>query len=181
MHDKEIKALREQMAAWMAAEMSKGADAADGQSLMYAADIIKDLSEAECRQREAEYYGSVTEAMDRYDGRMGYEPRRDGRGRFMRSGYTDPTRHAEPVRYDDRDMDDGYDPRYGRPFNAYRTAKRHYTETHSEADKKAMRDHENEHLMDAIATFREMWGDADPDMRKRIKAELTRLTNDMQA
>lgn len=179
MHDK-IKGIADQMASWMEAEMAKGAHAADTQALMCAADIIKDLSEA-C------YHASVSDAMEGYDGRMGYTPERDRSGRFKRAGYMEPPERGagyEPkrMRHDERyDDSDGYDPRYGRPYNRWLAARRHYTETHSEADKKAMREHENEHLMDAVATFREMWEDADPDMRKRMKAELTRLTADMQA
>ena len=68
------------------------------------ADIIKDLAEAEKECWEAEYYRSVTEAMERsgytpntwgYDategavhaGRRGYNPTRDSMGRYSRRGY----------------------------------------------------------------------------------------------
>lgn len=60
------------------------------------ADIVKDLAEAEKECWEAEYYRSVTEAMERsgytpeeYEPRMrrGYNPNRDSMGRYSRRGY----------------------------------------------------------------------------------------------
>jgi hypothetical protein len=39
-----------------------------------------------------------------------------------------------------------------------------------------MKDASNAHMMEAMATLREIWDDADPDLRKRIKTDLTNLT-----
>lgn len=78
------------------------------------------------------------------------------------------------------DREDWEDPRYSRPFNKYRRAKRHFTETHSAKDQQEMKDSANEHVMESIATLREIWDSADPDMRKRMKTDMTKLVGDMQ-
>lgn len=86
---------------------------------------------------------------------------------------------SERMRYDQREMDEEYDPRYGRTFNDYRRAKRHYTETHSDSDRQKMRDRTNEHVMETMATMREMFDDADPELKKRMKADMVKLTQEM--
>lgn len=141
--------------------------------------------------------------------RMGYNPYRNSMGRYTtkgrarnrRRGYDpmdmdpsdDPTPDGQrinhravddrpgyiPMMYDPREMDEKYDPRYGRTFNDYRKAKRHYTETHSDADRQKMRDKTNEHLMETMTTIREMYDDADPDLKKRMKADLVKMANEM--
>lgn len=58
-------------------------------------------------------------------------------------------------------------------------AKRHYTETHSEKDRREMKDHANEHMAETMMTLREIWEDADPDLKTRMKADLTKLTSEM--
>ena len=70
-------------------------------------------------------------------------------------------------------------PRYGEAFNRFRSAKRHYTETHSEKDHQAMKEHANEHMAETMMTLREMWDDADPDLKARMKADLAKLTSEM--
>ena len=79
-------------------------------------------------------------------------------------------RYVEGRRYQERE-----DEQYGKSYNRFRKAKRHYTKTHSEADKQKMKDASNQHMVETVATLREMWDDADPDLRKRMKADLTNL------
>ena len=102
--------------------------------------------------------------------RMGYSRRgsqpRNSMGQF-KSGYTD-----------DRMMDD-MDDRYGKAYNEYKMSKRHYTETKSPADKEEMDRHANEHMMDTIATIREIYKSADPELRTRMKGDLTKLIGEM--
>lgn len=150
-------------------------------------DMIKDLAEAEKFCQEACYYESFVETMDEYSDnpRMGYNPDRnamgqysDGRGRNSdsdsgnrRSGYTPDWRMTE--------QDSDWDDRYGRPFNQFRKAKRHYTQTHSEQDREKMKEHANEHMMTSMATIREIYDNADPELKKRMKADLTKLAGEM--
>ena len=69
--------------------------------------------------------------------------------------------------------------RYGHTFDEYRRAKRHYTQTHAETDKKAMDDYASEHFMDTVATLREIWSDADVTLKQRMKADMTKLVGEM--
>ena len=81
----------------------KGPERMNVQEVGMLADVVKDLAEAEKSCWEAEYYMSVTEAMQDgsmgYDGmgygssqgrqgRMGYNPNRDSMGRYARRGYS---------------------------------------------------------------------------------------------
>ena len=69
--------------------------------------------------------------------------------------------------------------RNGAAYRDYENARRHYTETKSPADKKEMDSKAMEHVMNAVATMRDIWKDADPEMRKQIKADITKLVNEM--
>ena len=201
-----ICALKDKLVGMVEHELDANAAEVDAHELGEVVDMIKDLAEAEKYVREAEYHQSVTDAMEDYsDGRMGYNPNRDSRGRYTsgsmrRRGYPerpgDDTaawgdrepphmtdgmgyRPGKPyARMMDDDMGDGEE-RHGRAFDRYRRDKRHYTQTHSEQDKQAMRDHANEHMAETMATIREIWDDADPELRKRMKADLTKLTAEM--
>lgn len=76
----------------------KGPERMNVQEAGMLSDQIKDLAEAEKACWEAEYYRSVTEAMEGQSGympegmgyargRMGYNPNRDSMGRYARRGY----------------------------------------------------------------------------------------------
>lgn len=84
-----------------------------------------------------------------------------------------------------RNMNMGYtddmqlDPRYGLAYNEYRKGRRHYTETKSPSDKKEMETHAEEHVRDTIATIRDIWSDADPSLKKRMKEDFTKLVSEM--
>lgn len=102
--------------------------------------------------------------------RDGTNRSRDSMGRFTSSGRS---------WYDgfDEDRDD----RYGRAYNEFRKARRHYTETKSMADKQMMEEHANEHLADSMQTLREIWDSSDPTLRKKMKADLQKFSNDLPA
>lgn len=143
---------------------------------------------------DAPYIDDYLQDMDPYEGahmRMGYPKRstsnssrsnrgnttrsRDSMGRYTsgRSGYDKP----DYDRYDDDDMD--WDPRYGQAYNDYKLAQRHYTESHTQADKDTMNKKANEHIADTVNTIRDMWKDADPALRKRMKSDFSSLLNEM--
>lgn len=168
--------------------------------------MVKDLAEAEKACQEACYYESVVEAMDNADmfednPRMGYNRNRnrmgqysDGRagnqnggssdgsrsGRSSRMGYT-PDMDMMPYmrKMEDYDEWDDDDTDYGKSFKRFRKAKRHYTQTHSETDKQKMNEASNNHMLETMSTLREMWDEADPELRKRMKTDLTTLTASM--
>ena len=68
---------------------------------------------------------------------------------------------------------------YGRPYGEYLEARRHYTESHSAMDKADMDKYAGEHLMSAMTAIRTIYGDADPELRKKIKADFSKLVADM--
>lgn len=101
--------------------------------------------------------------------RMGYQP--SGAGNRSQSG--------SRMGYEDWDLDPDDDPRQSKEYNEYKRAKRHYTTTKSPADKQQMDEHMTKHMNQAMDSFREIWKDADPTMRKRMKADLTALIGEM--
>ena len=101
--------------------------------------------------------------------RMSYQP--SGAGNRSQSGFK--------MGYNDMDWDPGDDPKQSKEYNEYKRAKRHYTESKSPADKQQMDEHAMKHMNQAMDSFREMWKDADPTMRKRMKADLTALVGEM--
>ena len=204
-----IDDMKKQLMSWIQAEISKGVHDVDGQELGCVVDMIKDLSEAQKSIWESCYYKSIVDAMkkaemepgmpmmpreyqvDAY--RMGYNPNRNSMGQYSdgrgRSGYDEPywttgnddqrsgKQGYSPDVYS-RMMDDGQE-RYGREFERYRQARRGYTESHNENDRKKMKEHGMHHLNEAIATFKEMWDGADPELRQKMKTDLTKLMGEM--
>lgn len=134
----------------VAKSLCSNVDQLSNEDAMVAADVIKDLSEAEKNCWEAKYYESIYDMMPVY-------------------GY----------RNDDGMMNNRHDDKYGREFGEYRTAKRNYTETHSKADKDRMDDHANAHIMNSISTIKEIWESADPELRRRIKNDMSNLLSNM--
>lgn len=105
---------------------------------------------------------------------MGYSP--SGAGTRSQSGsrmgYEDVYARMMPPESEDSE-------RYGREFGRYRQARRHYTETKSPEKKREMEEHAEHHMNEAIATFKEIWREADPELRQRMKTDLTKLMGEM--
>lgn len=164
-------------------------------------DMIKDLADAEEKCWKAEYYKKIVEAMDdaekeeelmmklgtHYDDKMGYTPRRSAStGRYMPSSTHSSRQGYSPMDLDNDNVDwDGsygrnrMDP-YGSHFNEWRDAKRSYTSTKSAEDKRRMDEHANEHVMASISSLREVFREADPEMRRQVKQDLSSLVNEMK-
>lgn len=172
-------------------------------------EMIKCLAETEKECQEADYYEAVVQAMEETgimeSERMGYNPNRNRMGQYSdgragnrnggrmssdsgssdsgsnsRRGYSPDRMYSRMIPGDDRDEWGDDDPRHSEAFNRFRKAKRYYTKSHSEEDKQRMKDASNEHMMETMATIREMWDDADPDLRTRMKADLTNLVTNLK-
>lgn len=177
-------------------------DLADAEKNCWKAKYYKSIVEAmEEAEEEEEAESRLMKLMSMMDGegRMGYDNWRYSSGRFApsghghRSGYTPmhmPTtvdaHWNERLGYDgdrmdgrSRSMTSGYDSPYSRSYDEYKDARRHYTESKSSSDKEEMHRHAERHLRETIDTMKEIWGDADPEMKKKMKADLTRLLGDM--
>lgn len=121
-------------------------------------------------------------------------------GRGHRVGYT-----PDKMMYDGRDIHDGMEGMYGYPrgdmsgrssngsdrmgypmhdmmparrdgiYNDYKTAKKHYTETKDESAAHKMNEKIEEHVHESLEDMKEMWDDASPEVRRKMKANLTKL------
>ena len=162
-------------------------------------EMIKCLAETEKECQEADYYEAVVQAMEENgmmeSERMGYNPNRNRMGQYSddragnrngdsgsnsRRGYSPDRMYSRMMPGDDRDEWGEDDPRHSEAFNRFRKAKRYYTKSHSEEDKQRMKDASNEHMMETMSTIREMWDDADPDLRARMKTDLTNLVANLK-
>lgn len=163
-------------------------------------DMIKDFAETNYYITKTAYYEETIKAMSeneeaRYnESRAGYNNRRYADGRYAPSGRGEvsgfkypPDTWTEPLRmgYQDGSREMGRmensmrGTKYGEPYMNYRDARRFYTESHSEHDKKKMEAHAKEHLHDTIDTMKDIWKDAEPSLKQQMRQDLTNLINEM--
>lgn len=65
-------------------------------------------------------------------------------------------------------------------YGRYKNARRHYTETGARKDKEEMDEHAMHHLTETAETLRDIWKNADPDMKRKMKTDISALLNEMQ-
>ena len=70
--------------------------------------------------------------------------------------------------------------RYGESYDRYSDRRRHYHETKDADSKKQMDDSMKEYMSDVNENLREMWKDADPTLRQTMKADLTKMVQQLQ-
>ena len=70
--------------------------------------------------------------------------------------------------------------RYGESYDRYSDRRRHYHETKDAESKKQMDDSMKEYMADVIENMRDMWKDADPTLRQTMKADLTKMVQQLQ-
>lgn len=132
-------------------------------------DAVKDLAEAEKACWEAEYYRSVTEAME--DGQMGYDdgmgyPR--GRGR-NRSGY-----NQGGYEQDGRGYRRGYERESRKGYRGQsRDSMGRYT------SRRGYRRMDGYGHTDMMAEVRQMMETADPQEREQLKMQLRQMMTEM--
>lgn len=69
--------------------------------------------------------------------------------------------------------------RYGKAYGDYLKARRHYTTSQSPEAREMMEQHANEHVADTMNTIKDIYKSADPDQKKRLKADLSKLVGEM--
>lgn len=171
--------------------------------------VMKDLTEYDINKRGIEAMDEAEQEEKMY-GRMGYRGRaangrfvhRSGRGRS--AGYT-PYLHMMDDGMDDYDMYDdipypmtgyrmGYTKgndrmdgmetrrpsRYGESYDRYSDRRRHYHETKDADSKRQMDESMKEYMADVMENMRDMWKDADPTLRQTMKADLTKMVQQLQ-
>lgn len=77
-------------------------------------------------------------------------------------------------------MEDSYYPsKYGTGYDAYQMAKKHYTETKKDSDRHMMDEKIDETVLDFADVAREMWRDASPTVRQKMKPQIEKLLKEM--
>lgn len=166
--------------------------------------VEKDCMEAEYYSTVVEAMGGELEGRSGYDhwryasGR--YAPK--GHGSYS-SGYT----QHPPVYMNNRmmpqtGMEDHYDrmgypltknqsgtrttyssgypmSRHGESYDRYMDSRRHYHESHNESDKAMMNHHAEEHLDDTIESLKDIWVNADPEFKKKMKGNMSKFVAEL--
>lgn len=184
------------------AEIAKGLDKVSTAELGEAVDMIKDLADAKKNCLEACYYEQVVHAMsegEEYEGRrrMGYKPYMDQQPyifRHMGSIDADNPNYERLVDYGDKQtwpkthepksegkegMED-WDGRYSDSYSRYKHARRNYTMTHDKEDNAESKKYAKDFIMLTLNSIKEMWEEADSDLKKRIKMDLTNLVGELE-
>lgn len=98
-----------------------------------------------------------------------------------------PYWHEYPMMMNDRmgypidDMMEAMEPsRYGQGFEKYKERKKHYTETGSEEERMDMNSKIEEATYDSLDAMREMWKDANPDVRVKLMGSVNRFLEEMK-
>ena len=138
-----------------------GLDRVDTDEAGKVIDMVKDLA-------EAEYYLSIVEAMEHSE---------KSKNTWTKGSeeYFPHEHEREYNREDSRNVES----KHGRTFDDYMKYKRYYTETKSPSQKDEMDAKANEYVGETLTTIRDIWKDADPEMRRRLKAEFVKLVNEM--
>lgn len=132
-------------------------------------DMVKDLAEAKKNCRMEHYYRLVSEAMDPYNQRMGYTPDHNKTSWRMKEEMERPEKHSD--RYPES--------RRGSVYDRYYDARRHYTSSMTAKDKQEMDTRASEYFHESIDAMKDIWNDADPDLRQDMKTKLVNLVNSM--
>lgn len=178
-----IKSAKEDLVMAFRSQIAKGIDCIDAKEAGEVTDMIKDLAETEKLCYEACYYKTVIEAMEEVDDepmyddnmsagytrtmprmRMGYNNRRmsngqyASRGRGHVSGYNRPYVDQEP--YIDNYLND---PNFKRNMR------------YGYSDNESM----EETVDHSVETIKDIWQDARPELRKKMKEDLQKLVSEM--
>lgn len=179
-----IHKMQEKLTEWALCEFEKGKECVCVDEMSKVTDMIKDLAEAEMYGREAKILRFEMEESDGEEDRMGYDNWRYSSGRFAPTGHGHRSGYVPPrmPRTFDVDMRGrmGYPMDQMSPWDRYQEAKRHFHETGAKQDKDEMSKSAKEHLNEAFDTMRDIWEEADPQMKQKMKADFQMLLNEMK-
>lgn len=147
-----IHDLREKLACLAEMELDQSVESIDAEELGAVVDMIKDLAEAEhCLA-------------------MAHEIEDERR--------CSPENVERNIRNGDFDEEEGQ--RMAKAYEDYRSAKKYYTRTHSTDAKQVMHDRADMHMRNMTDNIREIWADADPEMRASMKKSMKALMDEME-
>lgn len=176
----DICEMRKKLIEWTKEAMSGSPNSINTEELGEVIDMIKDIYQIEYYCAKKTYYESVTEAMDEHDDADHFKMGRSGMMRVL----PEMDRRWDPDEYDVYARM-GYSGRHattsemGRNWDKYLDARRHYNATKSDADRMEMSTSAKMHIGETIATLRDMWHDADPDLREKMKKDFSALLQEM--
>ena len=178
----DICEMRKKLIEWTKEAMSSSPNSVDTQELGEVIDMIKDIYQLEYYCAKTKYYESVTEAMDEYGDKDHFKMGRSGMMRVLPE-YDRRDQRFDPDEYDIYGRM-GYSGRVphsnmGRNWDRYLDARRHYNATKSDSDRMEMSTSAKMHIGETIATLRDMWHDADPDLREKMKKDFSALLQEM--
>lgn len=148
-----------------------------------------------------EGYGFDDEHAIEHAGRAGYDTRRYSSGRYAQKGkghyspvhgYTHPTmpHHTPmnahmPMEHDNPRMGYPYHGdaemhhEYGKAYQDYKKSMHHYHES-GDQNEKIKKDHfAQKHVDETVETVKEIWADASPELKKKIKGDMSKLLAEM--
>lgn len=178
----DICEMRKKLIEWTKEAMSGSPNSVDTQELGEVINMIKDIYQLEYYCAKKTYYESVTEAMDEYGDADHFKMGRSGMMRVLPE-YDRRDQRFDPDEYDIYGRM-GYSGRVphsnmGRNWDRYLDARRHYNATKSDSDRMEMSTSAKMHIGETIATLRDMWHDADPDLREKMKKDFSALLQEM--
>lgn len=201
----ELGKMKEKLVYYAKGELEKQVSDIDTEELGEVVDMIKDLAEAEEKCWKSCYYRTVIKSMEESDdmhsrmsefgknmrmwldaeyadddsyGGMEYDSQAMGDNKAY---YTKPRMNLNMrnrMRREERNMRDN-EPRIARTYDGYEQAKKFYTTSKSPKDKEEMNMRANDHIKETIMTVKEMWDDADPELKRKMKNEFSDLLSMM--
>lgn len=183
-------------------------DFAEVEKLCYEAEYYKTVIEAMEEGEDRYGYTRNRDSMGRFtssNGRKGYHPYVDQMPYIegylndpnfeqnMRQGYTSNQGNNTSNQNSSTDGRSGtysggvrrgfteseWDDKGGKAYNEYKNYRRYYTTSHSASDKAEMEKHMKEHVNDTLDTMREIYHNAEPELKKKIKSDIAKLVDDM--
>lgn len=176
----DICLIREKLMNWTKEAMSGDPSGINAQELGEVVDMIKDTYQMEYYCAKRKYYEEKIGVMEDHEGDERFKMGRSGMMRVLpESEYRwDPDEYDMYARM-------GYSghrvpsSEMGRNWDKYLDARRHYQATKSDSDRMEMSTNAQLHIGQTIATLREMWRDADPDLRQKMKNDFSSLLQEM--
>ena len=111
--------------------------------------------------------------------RMGYTGARNG-GNMMGGNSGNNSGNSGNGRYGYDGMEMRRPSRYGESYDRYADHRRHYHDSKDMESKQKMEESMKEYMGDVMENMREMWKDADPALRQTMKADLTKMVQQLQ-
>lgn len=155
-------------------------------------DMVKDMAETEKDLWKACYYKKMAEKlseesmMPRYGDSYGYDHWRKASGEFAKKGTGTyypgyMPNHVYDPNYAGHETLVGEDgkPMFGKEYNDYKRALKHYTDTNNQDYKTEMDEHATKHMDETIMSIKDIWKSADPNMRRKIRSTLSNLVAEM--